>query len=85
MAMTMTALVTALAQETLPPLGAAGAPRTYEDMWGEFDPRAEPLETETFKEWEEDGVVLRVVRFRIGVFKGQQARMAAVYGYPSGG
>jgi len=51
-------------------------------MWAGFDPRAEPLETELLKEWEEDGVVLRVVRFRIGVFKGKVARLAAVYGFP---
>jgi len=54
-------------------------------MWAGFDPRAEPLEVETLKEWEEDGVVLRVVRFRIGVFKGQKALLAAVYGCPKNG
>ena len=39
-----------------------------------FDPRAEPLEVEVLKEWEEDGVVLKVLRYRIGVFKGKKAR-----------
>ncbi len=53
-------------------------------MWRGFDPRAEPLEVEVLKEWEEDGVVLKVLRYRIGVFKGKKARMAAVYGYPKG-
>ncbi|MEM8668949.1 MAG: dienelactone hydrolase family protein [Planctomycetota bacterium] len=33
-------------------------------------------------EWEEDDVVLRVIRFRVGVFKGETARIAAIYGYP---
>ncbi|MCA9267821.1 MAG: acetylxylan esterase, partial [Planctomycetales bacterium] len=51
-------------------------------MWAGFDPRAEPLEIETLREWEEQDVVLRIVRFRIGVFKGQVARLAAVYGFP---
>ena len=37
------------------------------------------------KEWEEDGVVVKVLRYRIGVFKGKKAMMAAVYGYPKGG
>ena len=32
------------------------------------------------KEWEEDGVVLRVVRYRIGIFKGQKAMMAVIWG-----
>jgi len=76
---------TVFAQETLPPLTGENAPQTVEEMWAEFDPRAEPLEIETLKEWEEDGVVLRVVRFRIGVFKGQKALLAAVYGHPKGG
>ena len=39
---------------------------------------------EVLKEWEEDGVVLKVLRYRIGVFKGKKAMMAAVYGYPKG-
>ena len=38
-----------------------------------------------FKQWEEDDVVMQVLRYRIGIFKGQKAMMAAVYGYPKGG
>ncbi|TWU57377.1 dienelactone hydrolase family protein [Rubripirellula reticaptiva] len=69
-------------QETLPQLTGGVAPATFSEMWGDFDPRAEPLETETLHQWEEDGVRLRVVRFRIGVFKGQTARLAAIVGVP---
>lgn len=72
---------TALGQETLPPLAGEGAPQTFEATWAGFDPRAEPLEVETLKEWEEDGVMLRVIRFRIGVFNGQKALLAAGYYY----
>ena len=54
-------------------------------MWIGFDPKAEPLDVEILKEWEEDGVKLKVLRYRIGVFKGQKAMMAAVYGYPKNG
>ena len=68
--------------DTLPPLKGDQAPKNFEEMWAGFDPRAEPLEVETIKEWEEEDVVLRVVRFRIGVFKGQKAMLAAVYGFP---
>ena len=71
--------------ETLPPLPDDGTPQTVEAMWAGFDPRAEPLDVEVLREWEEDGVVLKVLRYRIGVFKGQKAMMAAVYGYPKGG
>jgi len=69
--------------ETLPPL-RDGPPQTVEALWAGFDPRREPLDLETLRTWEEDGVVLRVIRYRIGVFKGQRAMMAAVYGFPRG-
>ena len=69
-------------RETLAPLENSQTPADFAAMWAEFDPRAEPLEVEILKEWEEEGVVLRVVRFRIGVFKGQTARLAAVFGFP---
>lgn len=72
-------------KETLPPLEDGEAPRTCEALWAGFDPRAEPLDVEVLKEWEEDGVVVRVVRYRVGVFKGTNAMMAAVYGFPKGG
>jgi hypothetical protein len=71
--------------DSLPPLKDSKAPQTVEELWSDFDPRKEPLETEVLKEWEEDGVVLRVVRFRIGMFKGQKAILAGVYGFPKGG
>ena len=77
-----TASLSATAQETLPPLSENQPPQTVDAMWAGFDPQAEPLEVEVFKEWEEDGVILKVLRYRIGIFKGQKANMAAVYGYP---
>jgi hypothetical protein len=69
-------------KETLPALKDGKAPQSFDGMWSGFDPRAEPLDVEVLKEWEQDGVVLKVLRYRIGVFKGQKAMMAAVYGYP---
>lgn len=81
----LTGWAAAAEPETLPPLPDSRAPQTFEALWAGFDPRAEPLEVETLKAWEEDGVVLRVVRYRIGVFKGQKAAMAAVYGFPKNG
>lgn len=71
--------------ETLPPLVDGHAPQTYDTLWASFDPRAEPLDVEVLHEWEEDGVVLKVLRYRVGVFKGQKAMMAGVYAYPKGG
>jgi len=73
------------AQETLTPLQDGRAPQTHAELWAGYDPRAEPLDVEVLKKWEEDGVLLKVLRYRIGIFKGQKAMMAAVYGYPKGG
>lgn len=75
----------AIGQETVPPITNNVPPQNFEEMWKGFDPRAEPLETEILKEWQEDGVVLQVIRYRVGIFKGQRVMMAAVYGYPKGG
>ena len=69
-------------EETLPPLVDNKAPQNFQEMWAGFDARKEPLETKVIKEWEQDGVILRIVRFRIGIFKGQKAILAGVYGFP---
>lgn len=74
----------ALLSETLPPLKDGKAPQTVNELWAGFDPRAEALDTEILKDWEEDGVILKVIRYRIGVLKGKKAMMAAIYGYPKG-
>ena len=66
-------------------LNAEKVPTSYDELWADIDPQAEPLDVEVLQEWEEDGVVLKVLRYRIGVFKGQTSVMAGVYGYPKGG
>jgi hypothetical protein len=71
-------------KESLAPLVNGVAPRNSEELWAGYDPCAEPLDVEVLKEWEQDGVLLKVLRYRVGVFKGQKAMMAAVYGYPKG-
>lgn len=68
----------------MPELTDGKAPGNYKDLWADFDPRKEPLDTEILQEWEEDGVIMQVLRYRIGVFKGQKAMIAAIYGYPKG-
>jgi cephalosporin-C deacetylase-like acetyl esterase len=72
-------------RETLPALNDGVAPRTLDEMWAGFDPCKEPLDVEVLKQWEDDGVTLKVLRYRIATFKGQKAMLAAVYGYPSSG
>ena len=70
--------------DSLPPLKDGKAPQTFDELWQGYDPRAEPLEVEVLKEWEEDDVIMKVLRYRIGVFNGKKAMMAAIYGYPKG-
>jgi hypothetical protein len=70
--------------------GAAAAepspdvPRSVTELWADFDPRRDPLETEVIREWREDGGVYRHVRYLVGTFKGVPARMTAIYGFPEG-
>ncbi|MEM7474961.1 MAG: dienelactone hydrolase family protein [Planctomycetota bacterium] len=72
----------AMAADTLPALKNDVAPQSVLEMWEGFDPRAEALDVEILKEWEQDEIILRVVRFHIGIFKGAKAKLAAVYGFP---
>ena len=69
--------------ETLPPLKNNQSPANFEEMWAGFNPRTEPLEVQVLKEWEEEEVTLRIVRFRIGIFKGKKALLGAIYGFPN--
>ena len=64
-------------------LQAAESPASVAELWADFDPRKDALETEVIREWKEDGAVFRQVRYFIGSFKGNPARMAAIYGFPA--
>lgn len=59
-------------------------PRTVEETWALFDPKAEPLDTEVIRQWTEDGIELRHVRYVVGTFKGKRTRTAAFYAFPQG-
>ena len=63
---------------------AEAVPQSVMELWADFDPRHDPIETEVIREWKEDGGVFRHVRYLIGTFKGKPARMAAIYGFPEG-
>ncbi len=64
---------------------AADPPQTLTELWADFDPRKDPLEIEVLKEWERDGVVCRIVRYQVGIFKGVPSRVAAFYAFPKRG
>ena len=64
------------------PLNGAEVPQSVEQLWADFDPRKDALETEVIREFKEDGGVFRHVRFVVGTFKGKTAGMTAIYGFP---
>ena len=72
------------AEDSLPPLLSGKAPQNLDELWGGYDPIKEPLEVEVTREWEADGVICRLVRYRVGVFKGAKSIMAAIYAFPKG-
>lgn len=59
-------------------------PTTVKELFSDFDPRNDFLDTIVVREWEQAGIVYRYVTFHIGTFKGQAARMAAFYAFPKG-
>ena len=79
------ATCSATAQEdTFAPYEAGAVPQSATDLWKDYDPRKEDLEVKVIKEWNEDGVVTRYVTFKVGRFKGADARVAAYYSFPEG-
>ncbi|MCX6902184.1 MAG: hypothetical protein NTW03_01635 [Verrucomicrobia bacterium] len=62
-------------------------PQTLTELWADFPEleRTTPLAPEILKAWEQDGIVCRLVRYQVGVFKGAPSRVAAFYAFPVGG
>ncbi len=60
-------------------------PQTAIDLWKDYDPRKEDLEVEVHHEWKQDGVVSRLISFKVGTFKGSDSRIAAYYCFPDNG
>jgi predicted esterase len=74
------------AGETFAPYETEGdVPRNVADLWKDYDARMEPLDVQIVKEWKADGVVTRYVTFKVGTFKGEDARIAAYYSFPANG
>ena len=76
------AMLTSVCAETLPPLKDGKVPQNLDELWTGFDPLKEPLEAEVTKSWEVDGIACQIVRYRVGVFKGQPATVAAFFAEP---
>ncbi|NBS53056.1 MAG: alpha/beta hydrolase, partial [Spartobacteria bacterium] len=77
------------ANDTLPPLQDGKVPQTYEELWAGYDPTAEPLDVQVLNEWkvkyQGQDITVQLLNYTIGTFKGQVSRMAAYYGFPTGG
>ncbi|MBT3200358.1 MAG: prolyl oligopeptidase family serine peptidase [Phycisphaerales bacterium] len=69
--------------ETFTPYKPAQVPQNARDLWKDYDPCKEALEVKVVKEWKEGGVVCRYVTFKVGTFKGADARIAAYYSFPA--
>lgn len=91
MAQSLAALMLAMsatnlhAEDSLPPLKDGRIPATLDELWSGYDPRNEPLAAEVLKEWEQDGIVCRLIRYQVGVFKGAPSKVAAFHAFPRGG
>lgn len=78
--------LSALAKDSLTPYTTADqVPQSAAALWGSYDAKAEPLDIKVHHEWKKDGVVSRLVSFKVGTFKGTAARIAAYYCFPENG
>ncbi|PIB30403.1 hypothetical protein BFP77_04515 [Maribacter sp. 4U21] len=75
-------IFTSQCQNTFSATETAIIPKTFDQLWQHYDPRSESLDIDIIKEWEQEGVIMRVVRFKIGVFREKKAMLAAIYGFP---
>lgn len=62
-------------------------PQTAQELYGSFNPKAEPLDVKVLREWDEGGVHIKLVTFNVGTFKGQNGkvhnpRLVGYYAYP---
>ena len=72
------------AEDTFVPFQEASeVPGDVVELWQDYDARREPLEVQVIKEWKTDDVITRYVTFKIGTFKGSDARLAAYYSFPN--
>ena len=78
-------LSTAQAVDTFTPYKAGEVPQTATGLWKNYDATREPLDVQVVKEWKEDGVITRYVTFKVGTFRGAEARIAAYYSFPNNG
>ncbi len=58
-----------VAADTLSPLAGRPPPQSVGELWASYDPDVEPLEVEVIREFEEEGVTIRMLVYTIGSLK----------------
>ena len=71
------------AAETLKIITEKDVPKTVRALYDGFDPGKEPLEVKVLKELQQDGVIIQMLTFTVGKFKGVESRISGFYGYPN--
>ncbi len=72
------------ASDSLSPYSAGKVPQNALELWKDIDLKKDPLDTRIIQEWRNNGTVCRYVTFKLGIFKGTDARVAAYYTFPEG-
>ena len=71
-------------QDTFTPISdPAKLSRSARDLWEAYDARTEAMEVQVIKEWKTDAVTTRYITYKVGRFKGEDARIAAYYSFPN--
>ena len=65
----------------LPYQSAEEVPKTAKELWAAYDSTKEDLDVKVIKEWKEDGIIIRYLTYKVGTFKGTDARVAAYYSF----
>ncbi len=77
-------ILTVWGSDTFIPYRTAGeVPQTAKALWSTYDSTKEDLDVKVIKEWKEDGVIVRYLTYKVGTFKGTDARVAAYYSFPN--
>jgi hypothetical protein len=83
--MALTGAAEAQEDSLIPYTHISEVPQTAIDLWKDYDPRKEDLDVKIHQEWKKDGVVSRLISFKVGTFKGCDSRIAAYYCFPDNG
>ena len=71
------------ASDTFTPYSSSkDVPVSVLELWDSYDPSKEEIDTKVINETKENGLISRYVTYKVGTFKGVEARVAAYYTFP---